>query len=120
MSFASMAQVTCFMSSLTGMFGRNPIPFALRQGRQSPRVAFRSSLTRLPTDSPSMGILWAQLEAGLNKKVEMTLFALMRVRQRPLRLICVFSPSSCLMQGGPGPFASQPSNLGLSILDRVA
>ena len=65
-SLASMAQVTHFMSSLTGMFGRNPIPFALRQGRQSPWVVFCCSLTRLPIDSPLMGILRAQLEAGLN------------------------------------------------------
>ena len=90
MSLASAAQVTCFMSSLMGMFGRNPILFALRHGRQKPRVVFRCSLTRLPIDSPSMGILWAWLEAGLNKKVEMTLPALMRVGQRPLRLIYVF------------------------------
>ena len=67
-------------------------PVALRQGRQSPRVVFRCSLTRLPTDSPSMGILWARLEAGLNKKVEMALPALMQVGQKPLRLIYVFLP----------------------------
>ena len=50
----------------------------------------------------------------------MTISASMRVGQRPLRLICVFSPSSCLTQGGPGPFTGQPSNLDLLILDRVA
>ena len=103
-----------------GMFGRNPILFASWRGRRSPQGVFRYSFARLPTDSPSMGFLWAQLEARLNKKVEMTLFALMRVEQRPLRLICVFSPSSCSTRGGPRPFAGQPSNLGLSILDRVA
>ena len=65
-SLASMARVTRFMSSLTGMFGWNLISFALRQGQQSPRVAFCCSLTRLPIDSPSMEILWAQLEARLN------------------------------------------------------
>ena len=101
MSLASAAQVMCFMSSLTGMFGRNSIPFTLRQGRQSPRVAFRCSLTRLPIDSPLMGILWARLEAGLNKKVEMTLPTLMRVGQRPLRLICVFLPWLLLDTGQP-------------------
>ena len=41
-------------------------PVALRQGRQSPRVAFHCSLTYLPTYSPSMGILWSRLEARLN------------------------------------------------------
>ena len=119
-SLASMARVTCFMSSLTGMFGWNPIPFASRQGRQSPRVAFRCSSACLPTDFPSMEFLWAWLEVGLNKKVEMTLFALMQVGQRSLRLICVLTPGSCSTRGGPGPFAGQPSNLGLSILDRAA
>ena len=99
-----MARVTCFISSLAGMFGQNPILFALRQGRQSPRVAFCCSLTCLPIDSPLMGILWARLEAGLNKKVEMTLFALMRVGHMLLRLIRVFSLGSCLMRGGLGPF----------------
>ena len=41
-------------------------PIALRQRRQSPWVAFRCSLPRLPIDSPSMGFLWARLEARLN------------------------------------------------------
>ena len=68
MSLALTARVTRFMSSLTGMFGRNPIPFALRQGQQSPQVAFHCSLTHLPTYSPSMGILWARLEVWIKRE----------------------------------------------------
>ena len=113
---ASTARGTRLMSLLTGMFEWNPVPW-LVTGSAKPRVAFRCFVTHLPIDSPSMRILWARLEAGLNKKVEMTLSASMRVGQRPLRLICVFFPGSCSMRGGLGTFAGQPLNLGLLISD---
>jgi len=44
----------------------------------------------------------------------------MRDGRRPLRLIYVFSPGSCLTRGGLVSFAGRPSNLGLSMSDRAA
>ena len=41
-----------------------------------------------------MDILWAWLEVGTNKKVEMTLSASEWIKQGLLRLIYIFSPSS--------------------------
>ena len=66
MSLASVARMTCLMSLLTYMFGRNLIPLFCNRVGKIPWVAFRYSFTHLPTDSPSMGFLWARLGAGLN------------------------------------------------------
>ena len=66
MSLALVARMTCLMSLLTEVFGRDPIPLLCDRVGKSPRVGFCYSLTCLPTDSPSMGILWAQQEARLN------------------------------------------------------
>ena len=65
-SLASLARMTCLMSSLTGVLGRNPIPLLCDRVGKSPRVGFHYSLTCLPIYSSSMGILWARQEAGLN------------------------------------------------------
>ena len=64
-SLASMARVTRLMSSLMGMFEWNLVP-SLVIGSAKPSGGFYCFVTCLPIDSPSMGILWAQLEAGLN------------------------------------------------------
>jgi len=66
MPLASVARMTCLMSSLTKVFRWNPIPLLCDKVGKSPRVASRCSLPRLPMDSPSMGFLWARLGAGLN------------------------------------------------------
>ena len=66
MSLSLVARMTCLMSSLTEVFGRNLIPLLCDRVGKSPRVGFRYSLTCLPIDSPSMGILWARQEVGLN------------------------------------------------------
>ena len=66
MSLASVARMTCLMSLLTEVFEQNPIPLLCDRIGKSPWVGFRYSLTCLPIDSPSMGILWDRQEAGLN------------------------------------------------------
>ena len=65
MSLASMARVTCFMSSLTGLFEQNLVP-SLVTGSAKPSGGI--PLFRNPPSNrfPSMGILWARLEARLN------------------------------------------------------
>ena len=64
-SLASVARMMCLMSLLMEVFGRNPIPLLCDRVGKSPRMGFRYSLTCLPTDSPSMGILWARLKGWI-------------------------------------------------------
>ena len=127
-TLASMARVTRSVSLLTGMSKWNSGP-SFMMGQHSPHVAFHCSLTRLlvdarvvpesnlggPLASPRWRFYGLGSRLGLNEKVKMTLSAFERVRQRPLGLICVFSPSFCSTRGGLGPFASRPLNLGLLI-----
>ena len=50
-----------------------------------------------------MEILWAWLKVRIEREVKMTLSASERVGQRPLGLICVFSPSSVRCKAASSP-----------------
>ena len=72
--------------------------------------------------SPQLGFCGLGSRLGSNEKVEMTLSASKRVRQRPLGIICVF-PLALFDVRRPRAFrgpAFEPWSVGLLILSREA